>query len=266
MIVYAISELYPNITGEDVARYMENNGFDSSKLGTITMESDLSEEETQLFEEIKKRMRDDIMMIKKNAHILYSNMLIINHQSKKIPIFWCFNSWAEPLIFSKKISNDQPLYAMHSFNGYTDNVKLRLRLHDHMVSHYSYLIKELSSNFILIGNCQGAALVESMAIYLQKRFNISPLLITIDYIPEQYYTGAFLMLFGKNSPFNPFKNMNNFLELCNSKLGNFTWGFINATHGGYFFEPAIDEIYKYITNATNIFMTNEKFQCLEMHL
>ncbi len=181
--------------------------------------------------------------------------LILNEKGSRPPIFWCFNNWAEPLLLTRKLGADQPLIAMHSLNSIVKGLRTKKRFLEHLASRYLETIKPMygDGHLILGGNCQGSPIVEAIAIQAQKTLNTKPLLITLDYIPQRMHQLPMLLLFGRDSAYNPFNTDVDPLPILRSNHSNFAWGFIGSIHGQYFKNPEIDQLGWMITKAIGSF-------------
>ena len=181
----------------------------------------------------------------------YQELLVFNKSGKKTPIFWCFNNWAEPYLLARQLPVDQPLIAVHSPHGHEANWCKKARYTDPLAKKYVKSASELFSSydFIIGGNCQGAPIAESAAIQIAQEQGIYPQLITIDYTQKRYYQGPILMIFGSESPFNPFSYKKDPIPFWQKKLKSFQWKFLNTTHGSYFREPTIIRFKDYVSET-----------------
>lgn len=200
---------------------------------------------------------------------LRKSLLAFNESGLRPPIYWCFNSWAEPLMFSRHLQHDQPFFAMHSPNRFVKTWHEKTRFHEHLSLHYFEQIALHNHNCrpVLVGNCQGAPVAESIAILFSQKLALEPLLVTLDYIPRRQYRGPILMLFGRNSDFNPFVNSDKDpVPLWKSKFDAFAWGFVDAEHGEYFRSPAIEQLHAYIEKASDFSFAKKNFSGSELQL
>ena len=210
----------------------------------------LSEDEKVEFDGILNCIRNNRDRSPLNNALSFCELLVFNRYGKQKPIFWCFNNWAEPYLIYHQLPKDRPLIAANSFNGSEQRWLKKARYTEPIAQRYLSSVKSLFKlrDFIIIGNCQGAPIAESMAIQLAENYDIYSQLITLDYIPKRQYQGPILMLFGKKSPYNPFLYDTDPLCYWRERLTSFRWAFLEATHGTYFREPTISELCTRILN------------------
>ncbi len=184
------------------------------------------------------------------------DFLVLNEGGSNSPLYWCFNNWAEPLLLARVLGNNQPIAAMHSLHGAAENWHTKTRLNEHLASRYLENITNVTgkNSFFIGGNCQGAPIAESIAIQAQERLNIKSSLITLDYVPRRQHQGPMLMLFGRESRYNPFLTNIDPISIWQSKHNNFAWGIIDGNHGEYFKEPAINQLRWFIEKMVNNFV------------
>lgn len=224
--------------------------------------------ERKRFNEAIDYINDQKKRVEGDANTTVDDLLIFNQGGVCPPIFWCYNNWAEPVIFSRFISKEQPLYAAHSMHNAIKLWKRKFRLHEHFSLKYfdSLTASNPEQIPVLIGNCQGAPIAESMAILYAQKFKTFPLLITLDYFPRRFYQGPTVMLFGSQSRFSPFVNSDiDPISIWQVKMDQYAWGVIDADHGGYFKEPAIEQLQSFIEKAITIFNSGKKFNGAELH-
>ncbi len=235
----------------------------------------LSEDERTAFETALCNMETEGKRIEGQSGLnqiagrLRKSILAFNEDGTHPPIYWCFNSWAEPLIFARNLRRDQPFFAMHSPNRFIKTWRDKTRFHEHLSLHYFEQIALRSQNCrpVLVGNCQGAPVAESIAILFSQKLALEPILVTLDYVPRRQYRGPILMLFGRESRFNPFVNSDRDpVALWKSKFNAFAWGFIDADHGDYFTLSAIQQLQAYIETARDFSIVKKNFQGEELQL
>jgi len=224
---------------------------------------ELSKDEWGQFHRVISNIANRRRKLERVIGVSQGDFLIFNEKGTRSPIYWCFNDWSEALLLARKLGDDQPLVAMHSLYSVTKNWRTKTRFHEHLALRYFENIdpKNCKGPLVFGGNCQAAPLAESIAILTSKKLNIQPLVITMEYVPRRQYRGPMLMLFGRESGFNPFFNSNmEPVSIWNSSHRDFAWGFLDACHGGYFKEPAIDQLKRYIEKTVAIFKLKEGSQ------
>ena len=224
---------------------------------------DLSADEWELFHDGVANLAKERGRVEKVGGVARGDFLVFNEHGALPAIHWCYNNWGEPLLLARQLASDQPLYSMHSVHGFSEKWRIKTRFHEHLVTRYlEYLERagNIREPMIIGGNCQGAPVAESLAIRIYEQLDISPLLITLDYVPRRKYTGTMVMLFGKNSMFNPFNTDIDPLPIWRSNHGDFGWGILNASHGQYFREPAIIQLKYFIELAIDKFIAKERFE------
>lgn len=208
----------------------------------------LSLEAASEFEDIFAAILAEKERAAKHAPSAVGDFLAWNHLGKNPPLFWCFNSWAEPFLLARHLDQNQPLYAMGSFNGATDKWLLKTKFNEALAKRYIEGVRKVegTSNLLIGGNCQGAPIAESMAIQMSEATGASPYLLSIDYIGKRAYRGKRLMLFGRESGFNPFLSKRDPVEFWNKRHSQFSWDFLEGTHGTYFLEPNVQILAEFI--------------------
>ncbi len=173
------------------------------------------------------------------------SFLAINPQGTKPPLIWCFNNWAEPHLFQEYLPKDQPLFAFCSFSGYTDSWPLKTRFNDPLARMILLELDALALQhpLVLAGNCQGAPIVESIALQIEERGGPLPQLITLDYAPRRRYKGPYRLFFGELSRFNPFNESGDPIALWRERGMRPTATILKgANHGKYFRKPVVAEL------------------------
>lgn len=188
-----------------------------------------------------------------HAHARSGELLAWNENGSRPPLFWCFNNWVEPVLLAHQLSPEQPLYAMHSFHSFTERWLFKGRFTEALANRYLDSVAQVAGSGPVMfgGNCQGAPVAESMAVQLSERSDVTPLLITLDYIAKRAYRGPRIMLFGEHSEFNPFRMGPEPLSYWQGRQGHFAWAILNAAHGGYFREPTVGTVAHVITGMSD---------------
>lgn len=180
-------------------------------------------------------------------------LVVLNEAGTKPPIHWCFNNWAEPVMLANRLGADQPLVAMRSLFKLAE-CKAAKRAHTvELASAYADLILARSDGrpFIIGGNCQAAPIAEAVAHALLGRTGRAPLLVTLEHVPAYCYPGSLVMLFGAQSvKFNPFARGEDPTAAWAAMHGQASWGFIDASHGRYFMEPAVHDLGGYLRQVS----------------
>lgn len=207
-----------------------------------------SPEDALEFEEIYAAILAQKDRASKLAPSAVGDFLAWNTSGTNPPVFWCFNTWAPPYLLARHLNKNQPLYAMCSFNGATNNWRLKTKYTELLAKRYIESFKQVKgvSNFVIGGNCQGAPIAESMAIQLMKSAGHSPYLLSVDYIGKRAYRGKRLMLFGRDSSFNPFLTERNPIAFWEERQAQFSWDFLEGEHGSYFLEPNVQILASFI--------------------
>ncbi|WP_027184985.1 hypothetical protein [Desulfovibrio inopinatus] len=202
---------------------------------------DLHQDEQVEFEGVLSLIRNMRDQSSVNKALSHDELLVFNRFGEKKPIFWCFNNWAEPYLFAYQLDENQPLIAAQSPHGVEKSWVKKARYTEPLAKRYLESATQLFNrqDFIYCGNCQGAPVVESMCIQLSRQCGIFPQLITIDYIAKRRYQGPILMLFGSESPFNPFNYERDPLPYWKKRLKSFQWKHLHGPHGTYLKEPTI---------------------------
>jgi len=197
-----------------------------------------------------------------------NTMLEFNAHYANPPLYCCFNNWGEPLFFMDGNEVKRPVYAMHSYHAVVQTWKEKRRLHEHLAKHYfDEIVTTCNKTPILVGICQGGPIMESIAILFLHKFNIKPLLITLEYYPRRNYQGPMVLLFGKESLFNPFYNSSvNPVKEWKSSLHDFGWGIIDAAHSDFFREPGLSQLRQFITRSIDIHERGSRFRKREIKL
>lgn len=130
-------------------------------------------------------------------------LLGLNRQGSSPPIFCVFNSEHEFINLARVLGPEQPVYALRSF---------------HLVGKYDEdLVQALALRYVediqqahpdgplfLLGHCQGGKIAIPMAQHLLRRGRHLPLLVLVEWTTElASYPGDVLLLYGRESVFNP---------------------------------------------------------------
>ncbi|MEP4039080.1 hypothetical protein [Pseudophaeobacter sp.] len=211
-----------------------------------------SPEDASEFDEIYAAILAQKNRASKHAPSVVGDFLAWNTSGTNPPLFWCFNSWAEPFLLARHLDNNQPLYAMSSFSGATDNWRLKTKYMEPLARRYIESVKKVKgiSPLLMGGNCQGAPIAESMAIQILENSVNSPYLLSIDYIGKRPYRGKRLMLFGRKSGFNPFLSERNPIDFWEERHAQFSWDFLEGKHGSYFLEPNVEILAEFIAEKS----------------
>ena len=175
---------------------------------------------------------------------------------KRTPIFWCFNNWAEPVLLSRQLGPDQPLYAMSSLHGIVRGKALkRVHAKDLAVAYADQLLQLAPEGPVLIGgNCQAAPVAEAMAHHVVAHSGRTPLLMTLEHTLFYCYPGSVLMMFGSEShKFNPFLQGVDPLPRWSAQHRRVAWGQVAGPHGRFFVEPGILDLAAFIRATASAF-------------
>nr|WP_321526730.1 hypothetical protein [uncultured Cohaesibacter sp.] len=190
--------------------------------------------------------------VAKFAHTQCGDLLVWNPDGALPPLCWCFNDWSEAMLFSRKLSPQQPFYACHSMHAITVEWLAKMHFNDPLAKRYLDSMEGIIADKPVLfgGNCQGAPIAESMAQQQANRSGPMPFLITLDYIGRRSGVWPRLMLFGKQSRFNPFDNGHDPLPYWQERGKHFAWATLSVGHGQYFKEPNIDVMAGVITQMS----------------
>ncbi len=194
------------------------------------------------FDGIMAHLARDRQRAALKAGCISRSFLAFNTGGTRRPLIWCFNNWAEPHLLVAQLSRDIPLYAFVSLHHYTPRWGLKTRFNDPLARILLEDIQALvlGPDLVLGGNCQGAPIMESVALQLDQHNGPLPDLITLDYTPRRAYRGPYTLLFGQNSRFNPLRDHPDPLSDWRLQGMQPRLRMIeNATHGTYFRSPNI---------------------------
>lgn len=176
---------------------------------------------------------------------------------KRVPIFWCFNSWSEPILLSNRLGPDQPITAMCSLHGIVRGKATKMAHSQTLSKLYGDLLLEAvpdDTPILIGGNCQAAPIAEAMAHHVIAQSGRVPLLMLLEHVPFYCYPGSLLMLFGNQSPkYNPFLRGPDPRQRWSAQHRRAAWGFLNGQHGRYFVDPALQDLTRYLLTTTEAF-------------
>ena len=175
---------------------------------------------------------------------------------RRVPIFWCFNNWSEPVLLSHRLGPDQPLVAMRSLHGFLKGKSSKAALHRSMAALYGgQILASLPADapILLGGNCQAASIAAATAQHIMQGGRV-PLLMTLDHRLAHGYPGSVLMMFGSHSQkYNPFLADGDPVPGWRAQHHRFAWRFVEGAHGRYFLDPAVGDLARHIGEATERF-------------
>lgn len=179
--------------------------------------------------------------------------LVLNEEGARPPLFWCFNTWAEPILLAHRLGPDQPIYALHSLNRSTLPRSMKVRFQEPLAQLYAEAVLRIGGSKAALtigGNCQAAPIAEATAHAMIQAGAPAPLLVTLEYMPRRAYRGPLYMLFGDQSRlFNPFLTAIDPVAGWERQHARFGWTQIAGNHGLYFKEPAISSLAAAIDGA-----------------
>jgi hypothetical protein len=226
---------------------VETTGATSPDLSTDESDGTASELDT-----LKSDIESSINRIPNQAAIKVGLFAHFNRDGTRLPLFWCFNNWVEPIFLANRLGPDQPLYAMTSFHRVVTGKSVK-RLHTlSLAQAYVDCMLNVRKDgpFVIGGNCQAAPIAESMAHNVIARTGKVPLLINLEHMPFYCYPGHVLMLFGNRSEkYNPFLREANPIPRWEAQHGAAAWGIVNGGHGQYFVPPAVHDLVSYIQQS-----------------
>lgn len=191
---------------------------------------------------------------------IFDELLVIDKSPEKLPVHWCFNTWAEPIAFFRALPDQFYLVAMHSTNTMTERWHYKRKFQEYVVDSYIDSIINLgniNNKMIIGGNCQGAPIAESIAIRIHEKYGFLPLLVTLEYVPRRHYPGPRLFVFGTLSDFNPFNTKKHFcMHLKKLNHSNYAWSFLKAGHGQYMTTDEVHNLTKYIEQAYEVYSSS----------
>ncbi len=181
-------------------------------------------------------------------------LTLFNEGGGRTPIFWCFNHYAEPVLLAARLGADQPLYAMHSFQGILVEGDEKRRHGPALARLYAEEIRAItgSAPILIGGNCQSAPIIEIAARTIAAGRARAPLLMMLESEPARTYDGPLLMLFGDRSErYNPFLRRGDPVARWRSRHPEFAWGIVRGAHGTYFREPGVSDLAGFLRRAVD---------------
>lgn len=204
--------------------------------------------------EILERVLDSFSGVPPRIARSVGPLTVFNERGHRPPIFWCFNHYAEPVLLAARLGADQPLYAMHSFQGILDDWREKQRYGPLLAQVYAEAILSAAgaARILIGGNCQSADIIEIAARTIAKRRGTTPLLMMLESEPALPYGGPLLMMFGDRSGYNnPFLKEADPVGRWWSRHANFAWGIVRGIHGSYFREPGIFDLTGFLRQAVD---------------
>lgn len=169
------------------------------------------------FEEIleaQKQLTSNWHGVRKNGE-----SLIIGHNLKldKSPLFWCTQGIGEFLKISQTI--DRPVYGMRSGHLMTTKAETVKKL----AHHYCNEIEDIypSGPMALGGFCQGAFVAWEIAKEMISKGREVALVCIMEANISEPFDGNMSLIFGTNSPFNPFLPVEQSLEALTKTFGKY---------------------------------------------
>ncbi|MBK2238656.1 glycosyltransferase, partial [Francisella philomiragia] len=215
----------------------------------------LQHEKKQVYE-IIRRMQDDVLSMSNYLGVPKDMILACNESGSKPPILWICNNWTEFHNLASTLSAEQPIFGMRSLNQYVKDIGSTYNMIEHFcLIYFSKLVSliDVTKPFILFGNCQSGIFAESIAIHFHRVINVDPCLVTLEYVPTEYM-GNTLMMFGRESQFNPFYNTDidpNSIWVDHFR-GAYKWRILPSNHGGYFSGDCLAITTKYLLESIDI--------------
>jgi hypothetical protein len=109
-----------------------------------------------------------------------------------------------------------------------------------------------TSTFIIGGNCLGAIIAEAIARTLKTLGRIVSLLIFMEYRDFRTYDGQVVLIFGRDSQFNSYKEENEPRALFNPRLPkSYTLDLIEGEHGQFFRGQNLASLSTVLTKLSN---------------
>lgn len=208
--------------------------------------NELTQSEKLAFDNILEKMGHDANEVTEICGSADNGILIVNEHGKRAPIVWIFNNWNEFIKLAKAVNAEQPVIGMRSLHNYVSDMNARIRYQDYIAQHYCNEVTKLFSGtrqLIVGGNCQAGPIAESLAILINQESNLAPLLVSLEYFPRKRYDFPRLLMFGKESVFNPFFNSSQDpLLKWNKMFKKFDYAIIEGKHGGFFEQPTLGSL------------------------
>ena len=89
-----------------------------------------------------------------------------------------------------------------------------------------------------------------MALQARDETGETPELISLDYIGKRAFDGLRMFLFGADSDFNPFRNLEDACAYLDARNSVYSWKILRDKHGTYFKEPNVVTLAKAIHDLT----------------
>ncbi|MEO1240285.1 MAG: amino acid adenylation domain-containing protein [Pseudomonadota bacterium] len=177
---------------------------------------------------------------------------LLNEKGNAPPLVWCFNNGHEFGRLAGRLGLDQPIYGMRSGNLVLDITPENHRESNRRVALHALpeLLRMLPDGpFYLGGNCQGAAIAMELALALQKLGKIVPLVILMEAVPEEAFSGRVALIFGKDSIFNPYTVHRDPDSDWKRLYNEYTVDIIPGRHGTYFDRLRVGVLAKTVKRA-----------------
>ena len=173
-----------------------------------------------------------------------SFVFTLNGSGSRRGLFWCFQGYRELEQLASSLGPEQPVHGMrsgHLIMEYTDaNI-------DVLASRYATEMAALQPEgpFVVGGNCQAASIAHAIAQSLRRFGRSVDLLVLMEEISFREYDGRVALLFGRESPFNPYKpGADPEAIFRKSYAGGFSVHLIAGGHGQFFEEPNLASLSK----------------------
>ncbi len=255
----ALDEKFPfSIIGqistiEKQARQIEDHasGTDGSSIAAPAANMD-SDPSTQLSNEEAAMLRSYTDSWPGKPAFEGSLFRILNENGKAPPLVWCFNNGHEFGRLAGRLGANQPVYSLRSGNLVLDITPENHRQSNRRVALHALpeLLRILPDGpFYLGGNCQGAAIAMELALALQGLGRTVPLVILMEAVPEEAFTGNVALIFGKDSIFNPYTVHRDPDSEWKRLFDQYTVDIIPGRHGTYFDRLRVGALTKAVKRA-----------------
>ncbi|KQT56084.1 hypothetical protein ASG52_24500 [Methylobacterium sp. Leaf456] len=215
-----------------------------------------SNDDEEIPPDIIERVLGSFSPIPPQAARRAGRLVVFNENGRRTPIFWCFNHFGEPYLLAARLGADQPLYAMHSFQGVVEKPSQKRRYRSHLANLYTQSILDHAAGprIVIGGNCQSALIAEAVARNVAARTGRHPLLMMLEHDPAAACEGPLLLLFGDQSrAYNPFLREADPVSRWRERHRNVAWGILKGAHGTYFREPGILDLTGFLRRAVDVF-------------
>ncbi len=161
-------------------------------------------------------------------------MLGANRQGSSPPLFCVVNTEYDFGNLAKALGPEQPVYGFRSLqfvSNYDEDLIQALAL------GYVKDIEQVHPDgpLFLLGNCQGCKIAIPMAQHLLRRGRHLPLFILVEWVTEPAsYPGEVLLLYGRDSTFNPKFAPFNPEPAWRRMFGEFSRAEVDGDHDGFF--------------------------------